>query len=340
MKLVEVSTISFEERGITVLYPLSFNQLKGQRLALTGESGAGKSTLLQIIAGLVQPSTGEVRIAGSRVRGPAVALVPGHPGVAYLSQKSELPKFLRVEQVLHYASKRPVAESRSLYELCRIDHLLGRRTDQLSGGEQQRVALARLLLGAPGLLLLDEPFSNLDRVHKQILQHIIEELGQRLGITCLLVSHDATDTLSWADEIMVLHRGRIVQQASPEVVYRQPVDEYTAALFGDYNLVRGADRQVLAPTPRGSQQHDNDSLLVRPEQFLVSSDDKAGVGGTVLAIRFFGSYYELEIRLLENTVRVRALTCTLEPGDRAYLTVAAGGGWNMTGLPAQTVLAS
>ncbi|QKG54496.1 ATP-binding cassette domain-containing protein [Hymenobacter sp. BRD67] len=105
----------------------------GQKLALTGESGAGKSTLLQIIAGLVEPSTGEVRIAGSKVRGPAVALVPGHPGVAYLSQKSDLPKFLRVEQVLQYASKRPVAETQALFKLCRIDQLLGRRTDQLSG---------------------------------------------------------------------------------------------------------------------------------------------------------------------------------------------------------------
>lgn len=327
MELVEATDISFEERGIKILYPLSFRQLKGQKLALTGESGAGKSTLLQIIAGLVQPTTGEVRIAGSRVRGPAVALVPGHPGVAYLSQKSELPKFLRVEQVLQYASKRPVSEAQLLYKLCHIDHLLGRRTDQLSGGEQQRVALAKLLLGAPSLLLLDEPFSNLDRVHKQVLQRIMEELGQRLDITCLLVSHDATDTLSWADEVMVLHCGRVVQQASPEIIYRQPVDEYTAALFGDYNLVRGADRQALALTTGRFQQ--NDALLVRPEQFLISSNAEGGVGGTVVAVRFFGSYYEVEVRLPENTVRVRALTCALRPGDKAYLAIAAGGGWNM-----------
>lgn len=338
MELVEVANISFEEHGTRVLYPLSFKHLRSKKLALTGESGAGKSTLLQIIAGLVQPTTGEVRIAGSRVRGPAAALVPGHPGVAYLSQKSELPKFLRVEQVLQYASKRPLSETQSLYELCHIDHLLGRRTDQLSGGEQQRVALARLLLGAPSLLLLDEPFSNLDRVHKQVLQRIIEELGQRLDITCLLVSHDATDTLSWADEVMVLHHGRVVQQASPEVIYRQPIDEYTAALFGDYNLVRGADRQALTPTIGRFQQ--KDALLVRPEQFLISSSAKAGVGGTVLAVRFFGSYYEVEVRLPENTVRVRILACALQPGDKAYLTVAAGGGWIMANSPAQAVLTS
>jgi iron(III) transport system ATP-binding protein len=138
MELLEVTNISFEERGISVIQPLSFVQRAGQKLALVGESGAGKSTLLQLIMGMVQLSGGEIQVAGSRVRGPEEALVPGPPGVAYLSQKSDLPKFLRVEQVLSYASKRPAAEAQSLYKLCRIDHLLARRTDQLSGGEQQR----------------------------------------------------------------------------------------------------------------------------------------------------------------------------------------------------------
>lgn len=318
MDLLRVTDISLEERGSVVLAPISFVQQQGQKLALAGESGAGKSTLLQVIAGLVQPSTGEVRITGSRVRGPAVALVPGHPGVAYLSQKSDLPKFLRVEQVLQYASKRAAAETHLLYTLCRIDHLLARRTDQLSGGEQQRVALARLLLGSPTLLLLDEPFSNLDRVHKQTMQAIIEELGVRLGITCLLVSHDAADTLSWADEVLVLRRGQLVQQGSPTVLYNQPVDEYTAALFGDYNLVRGADRLALAPD--GSDAH---TLLVRPEHFRLAQAGTGMLPGVVRAVRFFGSYYEVEVALPENVVRVRISTPTAVPGDVVGVVVKA-----------------
>ncbi len=304
------------------LHPLSFEQPAGRRLALAGESGAGKSTLLQLIAGLVQPSTGEVRIAGSRVRGPAVALVPGHPGVAYLSQKSDLPKFLRVEQVLRYASQRPAAELRALVALCRIDHLLARRTDQLSGGEQQRVALARLLLGAPQLLLLDEPFSNLDRVHKRTMQAIIEELGTRLGITCLLVSHDAADVLSWAEEILVLRRGRLVQQGSPEQLYNQPADEYTAALFGDYNLVRGPARRALAPALVGPG-----ALLVRPEQLRLGPAGGGGVGGTVRAVRFLGSYYELEVQLPTAVVRVRAGRADWAVGEPVGVLAAAGAGW-------------
>lgn len=318
MDLLRVADISLQENGIEVLAPLSFGQRQGQKLALAGESGAGKSTLLQVIAGLVQPSTGEVRIAGSRVRGPAIALVPGHPGVAYLSQKSDLPKFLRVEQVLRYASKQ-VAETQRLYKLCRIDHLLARRTDQLSGGEQQRVALARLLLGSPTLLLLDEPFSNLDRVHKQTMQAIIEELGGQLGITCLLVSHDAADTLSWADEILVLRRGHLVQQGSPTLLYNQPVDEYTAALFGDYNLVRGADRLALAPHTLGGH-----TLLVRPEHFRLEQVGADGLPGLVRAVRFFGSYYEVEVVLPDNVVRVRVATPLVAPGDAIAVSVKPG----------------
>ena len=323
MELLTVSNISLAERGATVLLPLSFSQRAGQKLALAGESGAGKSTLLQIIAGLVQPTAGEIRIQGERVRGPHEALVPGHPGVAYLSQKSDLPHSLRVEQVLRYASQRPAAEAQALYELCRIDHLLARRTDQLSGGEQQRVALARLLLGAPRLLLLDEPFSNLDRVHKRQLQAIIKEVGERLRITCLLVSHDAADVLPWADEIVVLHRGRIVQQASPERIYYQPANEYTAALFGDYDLVRGADRQVLAPA---LTLGDEEALLVRPEQVALAALG-GGLVGTVQAVRFLGSYYELEIRLPENTIRARANAVDFALGDTVYVSLAAGSGW-------------
>ncbi|GAB3869582.1 ABC transporter ATP-binding protein [Hymenobacter segetis] len=330
MDILTVTNLSLTENGFTALHPISFTQKAGQKLALAGESGAGKSTLLQMVAGLIQPSTGTVHANGSRVRGPQDVLVPGHPGVAYLSQKSDLPQFLRVEQVLRYANKRPEAEAQAVYELCRIAHLMPRRTDQLSGGEQQRVALARLLLGAPQLLLLDEPFSNLDRTHKRILQSIIEELGTRLSITCLLVSHDATDVLPWADEILVLHRGRLVQQGTPAHLYHQPVDEATAALFGDYNLVRGADRRALLP---GRRFKKDTALLVRPEQLRLEPAAAAGASGTVQAVRFLGSYYEVEVALAAQSVRVRVATTELRPGNATSISVATGAGWSIPLLP-------
>ena len=333
MDILTVTNLSLTENGFTALQPISFRQKAGQKLALAGESGAGKSTLLQLVAGLIQPSTGVVLANGSRVRGPQDVLVPGHPGVAYLSQKSDLPQFLRVEQVLRYANKRPEAEARAVYEVCRIAHLLPRRTDQLSGGEQQRVALARLLLGVPQLLLLDEPFSNLDRTHKRLLQGIIEEVGTHLGITCLLVSHDAADVLGWADEILVLHRGRLVQQGTPEHLYHQPVDEATAALFGDYNLVRGPDRRALLP---GRRFRKDTALLVRPEQLQLRPMDSGGAAGTVRAVRFLGSFWEVEVALAAQNLRVRVAATDLQPNDKTGLVVAAGAGWSIPLVPAPT----
>lgn len=335
MELLTVAGISLVENGTTVLQNIYFSQQAGQKLALAGESGTGKSTLLQVVAGLIQPSAGEVRVQGRRVRGPAETLVPGHPGVAYLTQNSALPHSLRVEQVLRYANKRPAAEAQALYELCRIDHLADRRTDQLSGGEQQRVALARLLLAAPELLLLDEPFSNLDRVHKRQLQAIIEKLGTRLGITCLLVSHDPADTLAWADEILVLRRGQIVQQGPPAQLYRQPMNEYTAALFGDYNLVSGADRRALLSAADGPRKRKpaEKMLLIRPEQLQLGAAGSAGLVGTVRAVRYFGSHYEVDVALPASLVRVRVGPGALAfaPGDAVAVTVVAGGGWEMLG---------
>lgn len=327
MNLLTVSGISLEEKNSWVLQDISFSQRAGQKVALTGESGAGKTTLLQVVAGLLQPSAGEVRVEGRRVRGPAETLVPGHPGVAYLSQKSELPHSLRVEQVLRYANKRPEPEAQELYALCRIQWLLTRRTDQLSGGEQQRVALARLLLGGPKLLLLDEPFSNLDRTHKRLLQAILDDLGQRLGITCLLVSHEAADTLPWADEVLVLRQGKIVQQGPPQQIYQRPADEYTAALFGDYNLIGGADRRTLAGRKPTSK---NTALLVRPEQVLIEPMASGrSVAGTIKAVRYFGSHYELEIQLSKTTIRARTVKPDFKPSNAVYVSIAAGNAWEI-----------
>jgi len=122
---------------------------------------------------------------------------------------------------------------------------------------------------------------------------------------------------------MVLHRGRVVQQGPPAQIYQQPADEYTAALFGDYNLVRGADRLALAPAT-GSEAG---ALLVRPEQFRLGPAAAGGPVGTVRAVRFFGSYYELEVQLPETVVRVRAGEAAFAVGEAVGVAVATGGGW-------------
>jgi ABC-type sulfate/molybdate transport systems ATPase subunit len=221
------------------LEKISFTQPKGQRLAIIGETGSGKSNLLKMIAGLVAPPQGTIYFEGQRVPGPLERLIPGQPGIAYLSQHFELWHNYRVSEVLSYANDLDSEEAATLYRLCDIAHLLDRRTDQLSGGERQRIALARLLVRPPRLLLLDEPFSNLDMIHKRSLKQTIRDTAAHFGISSILVSHDPPDILSWADEVLILRDGQLIQQGPPLEVYTRPNDEYAAALLGDYTLTDG-----------------------------------------------------------------------------------------------------
>jgi iron(III) transport system ATP-binding protein len=325
MSLLQVAGICFQEEQNLVLQDISFTQRQFQRIAIAGETGSGKSTLLQIIAGLVQPDAGLVLFENKKVKGPAEVLVPGHPQIAYLSQQFELPQFLRVEQVLRYANKLSPEEAETLYGVCRIDHLLKRKTNQLSGGERQRIALARLLLSRPLLLLLDEPFSNLDMAHKQLLKSVIRDIGEELEITCMLISHDPQDTLSWAEEILVLKNGQLQQQGSPEQIYRQPANEYVAALFGPYNLLRPAGAQAF-PELRGMPGNGR-NMLIRPENFQLAAEGPGALPGQVRQVHFFGRYYELEVLLAGQVITVKTGRCPLQAGDIVYLSLAADGVW-------------
>ncbi|HVU98352.1 MAG TPA: ATP-binding cassette domain-containing protein [Puia sp.] len=218
---------------------IEFTLQKNQRLAIAGETGSGKSTLLKIIAGLAAPKKGHIHFENVKVLLPQERLIPGQPGIAYLSQHFELWHNYRVAEILDYTNDLEPADAQNLYHLCHIDHLLGRRTDQLSGGERQRIALARLLVRPPRLLLLDEPFSNLDMIHKRTLKAVLRNVTAKFDITTILVSHDPYDTLTWAEKLIVLKDSRIVQQGPPREVYEMPTNEYVAGLLGDYALANG-----------------------------------------------------------------------------------------------------
>lgn len=310
--LLQLSGITkLGEEGF-VLQNISLWLEKRKKLVIAGETGSGKSTLLKIIAGLTQSDTGEVIFESQKVEGPANKLVPGHPGISYLSQHFELPKFLRVEQALTYANQLTNDEADVIYEVCEITHLLKRKTDQLSGGERQRIALARLLITSPRLLLLDEPFSNLDVIHKNTLKSVIDNISEKLGITCILVSHDPLDTLPWADEVLVLKGGKLVQQANPQIIYQRPINEYVAGLFGKYNLLRPQSNLLeLFDLPTGKKH-----ALVRPENFILTD---SGVKGLVSSVKFYGSCYELEVTITETILLVKVGECAYTTGDIVYV---------------------
>lgn len=311
MHFLQVNSLCKREKGYLVVNTISFSQLQGQRIAIAGETGSGKSTLLKMIAAQVQPDGGEILFREKQVRGPLEKLLPGHPGIAYLAQQSDLPHFLKVEQVLAYVNQLPEEEAKKLYEICRISHLVRRKTDQLSGGEKQRIALARLLVTSPQLLLLDEPFSNLDIVHKNVLKKVIRDIGEQLNITCILVSHDPQDTLPWADEIMIMKDGVIVQQGSSRTIYTQPANEYVAGLFGKYNLVDEETLQLFTQSKSITQQ--GKKVFLRPEQIHVSSNE--GVKATIKTMLYLGNSYELELLVNDQLLTVQSFEPGLQAGD-------------------------
>ncbi|HEY0771010.1 MAG TPA: ABC transporter ATP-binding protein, partial [Sphingobacteriaceae bacterium] len=297
---VEGITCHYNEES--VLHTVSFTQGEFEKIAIAGETGSGKSTLLKIIAGLEQPDSGEVRFNGHRVEGPSEKLVPGHPSIAFLSQHFELPQFLRVEQVLEYESKVGDSYAATLYEICRIDHLMKRRTDQLSGGERQRIAIARLLIGRPTLLMLDEPFSHLDMVQKNTLKEVIHDVSEQLKISLILISHDPQDTLSWADRIIVMRKGLIVQSGSAQAIYENPADEYVAGLFGKFCRLNSAQvRELLEPEKiqKGKQ------ACVRPENLRIVGAKIAHFTAKVSSTNFFGSYNEVNVKAGKSPLTIQ-----------------------------------
>lgn len=316
MALLEVVGAGKKEKENFTVKDINFSQQPLEKIAIAGETGSGKTTLLKMIGGLAQPDEGNIYFEGKRVLGPFERLLPGHPKIGYLSQHFELRNNYRVEEELESKNLLTEEAANNIYRICRIEHLLKRKTDQLSGGERQRIVLARLLTISPKLLLLDEPFSNLDAIHKNIIKSVLLDIGTQLNTSCILVSHDAADTLSWADTIFVLKEGMIVQQGAPQKIYNEPIDEYCAGLFGEYNLLNEANAKQLFPNAA-----DIDQLIVRPEQFSITTESSNAVKGIVQAVYFFGSYYFVDVLVNGQFLRVRTGEKDLVIGDEILLKI-------------------
>ena len=292
MELLSVTNLFSEPLlGNFSLEDIHFTQHKMEKIALIGETGSGKSTLLKTIAGLIQPKSGTILFEGKKVMGPNWQLVGGQKGIAYLSQHFELLNNYRMEELLGYANELSGDEADELFKVCRIDHLMKRNSYELSGGEKQRIALARLLITKPKLLILDEPYSNLDLIHRNILKQVVEDVCNKYQISCILTSHEPADVLPWADKILVLENGKIIQEGTTKNVYKKAVNEYTAALLGSYNLL---DAKIFG-----------ESLLIRPEAILITDDTSEQFNGTVTKVQFMGSFYEVDIKIQTQIIKVK-----------------------------------
>jgi iron(III) transport system ATP-binding protein len=301
--------------GVAALDDVSLDLPSGTMLALLGPSGCGKTTALRLIAGFERPDTGTVEIDGRRVASATSMVPPERRRVGLVFQDLALFPHLSARANVAYGIRRDPDHHVRADELLELVGLSGdaeRMPHELSGGMQQRVALARALAPRPDVLLLDEPFSSLDRAMRTQLRAEVREILREARQSAIFVTHDQGEALTVADSVAVMTRGRVLQVAPPELIYAEPATPYVATFVGVANLISADVRDGVAhtrfgPVPligdHGRRQDGHALCLLRPEHFAIvkSPDGPADTGGwDVIDRRFSGSEILLELRALNG----------------------------------------
>jgi iron(III) transport system ATP-binding protein len=326
--ILEVKGLAKSFHTNTVLHDIDLALQPGTTTAVVGSSGCGKTTLLRLIAGFETPDAGTITLAGRQVASPESAVAPHRRGVGYVAQDGALFPHLTVGQNIAYGLRgtgRSEVHARvgELLETVSLDaSYASRRPHQLSGGQQQRVALARALARHPVLMLLDEPFSALDTGLRASTRKAVAGLLNEAGVTTLLVTHDQEEALSIADQVAVMRDGRFTQVGSPQQVYRQPTDRFTAEFLGDCislhcTVASGVADCALGRVPvQGSAADGPATLVLRPEQLVatvVSDSEQLDGVGTVIATEFLGHDVLLTIDPAGDTAPIIVRQHSLNP---------------------------
>ncbi len=305
--MLKVQNVSFAYETIPVLENISFTIEKGQHIALIGASGCGKSTLLKIIYGLLDVDKGELFWNDKKLLGPLYNLVPGQENMKYLSQGFELQSYRTVaENIGQYLSnfepelkRGRVKELLDIVEMTPYAHV---KVEKLSGGQKQRVALAKVLAKKPELLLLDEPFGNIDNFRRSSLRRNLFSYLKRNKITSITATHDKTDILSFADETIVIYQGNIITKRPTFEIYQNPNSYYIASLFGEVNELKIRD---FFPEYQDNQA----SFLIYPHELKI--DAYSLLKATVKKSYFKGNHFLTEaifdkkVIFLESNVKLK-----------------------------------
>lgn len=310
----------------------------GETVCLLGHSGCGKTTLLRIVAGLERPTAGSVALAGREVAGPAVFVPPEQRGVGMMFQDYALfPHLTIIENAMFGLSRMPASKARATAEaaLARVGlaKYAGDYPHMLSGGEQQRVALARALAPQPGILLMDEPFSNLDQRMRERIREETMALLREKDATALVVTHDPVEAMMIADRIALMRAGRIVQTGAPEELYETPASLFAARFFCDLNEIEAVTQGGRIETPLGAfaapgGMTDGPCVVcLRPASIAPAPLAGAAVQGEVIAHRFLGESDLVTVAvagLAEPLVLKTAPRAGPAAGDRIGLSVDYG----------------
>ena len=303
--MLVVKDISFSYSDSPNINSISFSLTKGNNLALIGESGCGKSTLLKLIYGLYDLEEGQIFWNQTELLGPKFHLIPGMPFMKYLAQDFDLMPFITVAEnagkyLSNFFPEEKQARISELLEIVEMTEYANVKAKFLSGGQMQRVAIARVLALEPEVLLLDEPFSHIDNFRKNSLRRKLFGYLKEQQITCIVATHDSTDVLAFADEVAIIKDGKIIESGIPKFIYENPRNKYVASLFGDVNEIE-IDRKIQ---------------FVYPHQLKVciSSDFKVEVVNSY----FRGSHYLIEAKFGNQIIFFENST-EIEIGKDVYL---------------------
>ncbi|MDA3846380.1 MAG: ABC transporter ATP-binding protein [Vallitaleaceae bacterium] len=326
MELLALENIkkSYEQKCVLNKVNLSINE--GEFFTFLGPSGCGKTTLLRIIAGFVRPENGSVYFESNNI-----TLLPAEKrNVGMVFQNYALFPFMNVYDNVAYGLKNKKEKKKTIEQqvrkylnLVRLEGYDKRNVSELSGGEQQRVALARSLVMQPKLLLLDEPLSNLDARLRDQMRMELKELQRKLGITTIFVTHDQTEALTLSDRIAVFDQGVCVQVGTPHEIYTKPVNAFVANFIGDTNLYKAKienNKAILNHTTTLELSSDStgDYISIRPQDILITDELRVApnqLNGTIEKVAINGQLVEYIIMVDTLELKVIKLNTYTDSND-------------------------
>ncbi|MBK4784826.1 MAG: ABC transporter ATP-binding protein [Pantoea sp. Pent] len=298
MSYLNVTQLNKSYGPTTIFENIDFSADEGEFVTLLGPSGCGKSTLLRCIAGLTDVDSGTILLQGQDL----VPLPPQKRTIGMVFQSYALFPNMTVEKNVAFGLKMQKLAAGEIQQrvmdalaLVELTDFARRYPHQLSGGQCQRVALARSLVTRPRLLLLDEPLSALDARIRRHLREQIRHIQQEMKLTTIFVTHDQEEALTLSDRIVLMNRGRIVQNGNAETLYTQPVDLFAAGFIGNYNLLSAEQATQLTGQPFSSQ------VAIRPESIQLCAP-QAGIAATILSHSLLGNV--IRYRVLANQVEL------------------------------------
>ena len=306
----------------------------GSFVTLLGPSGCGKTTTLRMIAGFESPDEGEIYLGGE----PINALTPNKRDTAMVFQSYALLPHYNIFDNVAYGLKlrkmdKDVIKEKvtNILKLVGLEGMEARMTNQLSGGQQQRVALARALVIEPGVLLFDEPLSNLDAKLRVSMRTEIRRIQQEAGITAIYVTHDQSEAMAISDKIIIMDKGEVAQMGTPQEIYYHPVNEFVADFIGEANFLRGKvvkDKEVeiegntLKLNDIGDKKKDDEcTIVLRPEAATLADDGQLPCN--VILSCFMGSYQNYHVMVGDTLVKITDFNPknkkTYQVGDKAFV---------------------